>query len=84
MLAVPADATRQERARAASRRLGLERSFDAPIMRHIEDAPRSVVTVQLLSVLNVPFEKTPAGVEVLAAWSAFLGVAGHGMIHGEE
>ena len=82
--AIPADAARQERARAARRSLRVEGTFDAPIMRHVERAPRRVVEVQLFPVLDVPFEKSPASIEILMEAVIFPGVARDGVVHPEE
>jgi hypothetical protein len=63
--AVPADARREERAGAGRRRLLVERAGDAPIVRHVHDAPRGVGEIGQLRARGVALEETPAGIERL-------------------
>ena len=63
MLAIPADAAGQERARAAGGILFVERAFDAPVVRHVDGAPGAVVEVGLFRAGGVGFQEAPAGIE---------------------
>ena len=63
MLAIPADAGGQKAARAAGGIICIERAFDAPVMGHVQAAPRGVIKVGFLGVRGIGLEKAPIKVE---------------------
>src|ERR1700730_3869269 len=63
MLSIPAGASRKKSACAASRVVLVERSFDTPIVRHIQLAPRGIVKVWMFSSSRIAFEKEPIGIK---------------------
>src|SRR5215472_2169140 len=63
MSAIPASARRKKCARAARRILFVEGTFDAPVVRHRDSAPRGVIEVRLLGARGVALQETPVVVE---------------------
>ncbi len=61
--AIPADAGREECARAAGGILLVERAFDGPVVRNVEPAPGTVHEIGLLGAGSIGFEEPPVAVE---------------------
>jgi len=63
MFPVPADAGWKKAAGAARGILLVELAFDAPVVRHVQGAPRGVREAGLFGAWSVGFEEAPIGVE---------------------
>src|SRR3954454_23406370 len=76
VLAIPADAAGQESHPRAVLDVLIERSLDAPVMRHVEPPPVSISKIGLRGRRRIAFEEQPIEVEFDFAGGAGLGKVG--------
>src|SRR5437868_2481531 len=65
MLAIPPDSGRKKGPRATAGIALIKRTFNAPVMRHVQCAPSRVVKSGLLGTRGICFEKAPIKIEGL-------------------
>ena len=63
MFSIPADAGGKKATCSTRRVAPVEWSFDTPVVRHVELAPRRIIKVWLFSSSLVAFEKEPIGIK---------------------